>query len=138
MLNCWVQGSGYVMKRACIERLGMLGPQEAFTDYCIRVALAGWRNGWYFPFIHEEHMDDPRSPYCLIKTDEAFMAQRPLSAVRDDVTSLKQWAARVRCMAANVQRASPDPRCYVGWRRLLQRLKAHCARMAGAREPWRV
>ena len=61
MRNCWVQGSGYVMKREVVAQLGPLRKTEKFTDYCVRAELAGWCNGWYYPFIHEEHMDDPRS-----------------------------------------------------------------------------
>lgn len=137
MANCWVQGSGYAMKRACIEQQGPIRESESFPAHCIRSALAGWQNGWYFPFIHEEHMDDPRSPYCAIKTDAEFMAQRPLSAINDNVETLAQWAARVRHMAYLVQEASPDPKAHSGWRRKLGGLKRRFGRLLGHREPWR-
>jgi glycosyltransferase involved in cell wall biosynthesis len=136
--NCWVQGSGYVMRRDCQEALGPLGPAESFTGYCVRVALSGWQNGWYYPFIHEEHMDDPRSPYCLIRTDEQFMAQRPLSAIQDNVTTVAEWASRVRYMAKVVQHASPDPRNYVGWRRKARSIPVRLGRLLGVREEWRL
>ncbi|MHC4428705.1 MAG: glycosyltransferase, partial [Planctomycetota bacterium] len=29
--NCWVEGSGYLMKRACVRRLGTLRPGWSFT-----------------------------------------------------------------------------------------------------------
>ncbi len=138
MRNCWVQGSGYVIKRACREGTGFLQPDESFTNWCIRAALAGWENGWLFPFIHEEHMDDPRSPYCLVTTDEQFVAQRPLSAVNDNVTTVEEWAERVRYMARSAQAATPDPRHYVGWRRVVRRVPQRLSRMLGRREPWRV
>lgn len=135
--NCWVQGSGYVMKRECVEKLGPIRDDESYTHFCIRLALAGWQNGWYFPFIHEEHMDDPRSDFCLIKTDEDFLKQRPLSAIRDNVNSVRDWAQRVKYMARNAQEASPDPRQYTGWRKKLRHGKARLARILGKKEPWR-
>jgi glycosyltransferase involved in cell wall biosynthesis len=137
MANCWVQGSGYVMKRACFESLGPLRENESFPGYCIRAALSGWQNGWHHPFLHEEHMDDPRSAYCAIKTNEQFMAQRPLSAINDDVTTLEQWAARVKHMARIVQEASPDPKAHVGWRRKLQSIRRRLNRIIGQTETWR-
>lgn len=138
MKNPWVQGSSYVMKRACQAQQGDLQERESFYTYCLRAALAGWQNGWLFPFIHEEHMDDPRSPYCLIRTDEEFMAQQPLSAKNDNVTTVKEWASRVRYMAHQVQVASPNPRAHTGWRRSLTSLKNRVKRLAGIREPWRL
>lgn len=138
MANCWVQGSGYVMKRACVDRLGLLREGESFPGYCIRAALSGSQNGWAFPFLHEEHMDDPRSPYCAIKTDAEFMAQRPLSAINDNVTTLEQWAARVRHMAKIVQAAHPDPRRHVGWRKRLHHLSLRAGKLIGVQESWRT
>jgi hypothetical protein len=137
MRNCWVQGSGYVMKRACVKELGLLRSDESFPGYCVRSARAGWENGWYYPFIHEEHMDDPRSPFCAIKTDAEFMAQRPLSAIQDNVQTLDEWAARVRYMARIVQEASPDPRDHTGWRRRLRSVPGRLKRWFGVTEPWR-
>lgn len=138
MVNPWVQGSGYVMKREVFEQLGPLGDEESFSDYGIRSALAGWINGWYFPFIHEEHMDDPRSPHSAFTSQEAFERDRPLSAVNDRVTSLEEWKNRVRFMARSVQMANADPRYHVGWRKALRRVWRRLTRYAGVREPWRV
>lgn len=137
MASCWVQGSGYVMRRSVVDQLGPIRPDESFSGYCIRACRAGWTGGWYFPFIHEEHMDDPRSAFCEIKTDEEFMAQRPLSAINDNVTTLAQWAARVKHMARAVQEASSDPRDHVGWRRKIRQVAARVQRAFGRAETWR-
>lgn len=116
MLNCWVQGSGYVMKRELIRRVGPIRPGETFTDYGVRAALGGWVNGWYFPFIHEEHMDDARSPY-FNTTAEDFDRNRPLTALSHGIRTIEEWRAASRDLARSLQKASPDPRAYVGWRR---------------------
>lgn len=137
MKNAWVQGSGYLLRRECQRQNGLLRENESFPAYCIRAGMNGWQNGWYFPFIQEEHMDDPRSPFCEIKSDEEFMANRPLSAINDNVTTLAQWSARVKHMAMLVQKAHPDPRHHTGWRRKLGNLKNRFGNLVGSKDNWR-
>lgn len=131
MLNCWVQGSGYLMKRSCIEEQGLLGPEQNFSEYCVDLVLKGYVNGWYFPFIHEEHMDDPRSRFTGLKTDDDLRRRLPLSAAERGVTTLLEWEAQMRRSARRLQAASPNPRNYVGVRGrahfLLKRLSAALA-----------
>jgi GT2 family glycosyltransferase len=138
LANCWVQGSGYVMKREVYKQLGPLGPQESFTDYGIRAALKGWTNGWYLPLIHEEHMDDPRSPYSRFVSEEVFQSNRPLSAINHGVETLAEWKNRARWMARSIQAAPCDPRFYVGWRAQVRRNIVRLKQKAGWREPWRL
>ena len=137
MKNCWVQGSGYVLRRECIDKFGPIADDESFTSFCIRIALGGWQNGWYFPFIPEDHMDDPRSKHCEIKTDEKFMENRPLSAIYDNVTTLAQWAERVKHMAFLVQEANPDPKYHSGWRKKIKGIKSRALRALGIKPKWR-
>lgn len=131
MLNCWVQGSGYVMKRALVEDLGPIQPDETFTDYGLRAALRGWINGWYYPFIHEEHMDDARSPFYLHKTEEEFLENLPLTARNQGIRSIEEWRDVSRRLARSLQKASPDPRNYIGWRRLVSAVRRRLYRAAG-------
>lgn len=137
MKNCWVQGSGYVMKREMYRRLGPIRSDESFYTYCIRGANEGFVHGWYFPFIHEEHMDDPRSPFCELKTDEDFLRQRPLSAVNDNVNTLREWGLRVKFMARKVQESSNNPRDYVGWRKKVRNFSARISGLFGKKDSWR-
>lgn len=114
--NHWVQGSGYFAKRELIEAIGLIGDGETFPDWCIRAARLGYVNGWVFPFLHEEHMDDPRSPWTMYTDDEIFMQYRPLSAVQTGVTTTDGWTRQMKRSAYNLQRASLDIRQYEGWR----------------------
>jgi GT2 family glycosyltransferase len=116
LVNCWIEGSGYLMKRACIDAEGVLRDGESFTEYCIRLALAGWINGWYYPFLRQDHMDDPRSPNSLLKTQGDFIRFGPLSAVQFGAGTLNGWTDALRRDALYVQRASVNPRSLVGWR----------------------
>ena len=123
MLNPWVQGSGIVMKRRCAETVGLLGPNErGFTSYCIRVAAAGWINGWYMPILPIDHMDDPRSPHTLLKTDADIARHLPLSAQFRGIDSIEGWISHLRRSARIVQESPIDPRQYIGLRKRVRRL----------------
>ena len=134
--NFWVQGSGFVMKRACVERHGPLKPGQTFTQYCIQLALAGWMNGWYYPFIHEEHMDDPRSPHTRFRTDEDLEGRLPLTARRNGVRTLAGWEEQVRRSARASQAAPLDPNDYRGWRLRRRNLWLRARRTVGVQRQW--
>lgn len=122
MQNCWVEGSGYLMKRACLESKGLLQPQQSFTDYCIRLAAKGWINGWYYPFLYQEHMDDPRSTHTLLRTDADMERFMPLTARNFGVNTVRDWQQWISRDAYVVQAASINPKCHLGWRPKLKRL----------------
>lgn len=123
MINPWVQGSGVIMKRQCVEEIGLLGDHEkGFTGYCIRAAAAGWINGWYMPILPIDHMDDPRSPHTLLKSDADIAEHLPLSAQFRGIRTLEAWIAHLRRSARIVQEAPMDPRQYVGLRKRVRRL----------------
>ncbi|MEO1697940.1 MAG: glycosyltransferase family 2 protein [Planctomycetota bacterium] len=132
LVNCWVQGSGYLMKRACVDAQGLLPEVDpCFTKYCNRVAERGWLNGFYFPFLREDHMDDPRSPNTLLLEDADMAEHAPLSALRDGVTTLDVWLERVRWNAYMVQAAPTDPRWLRGWRLRLRMARSKMLRALG-------
>lgn len=128
MRNPWVQGSGYLLKRSLVEAAGPLRDGQSFTDYCVRLALAGAVNGWYYPFVHEEHFDDPRSPMTGLRTDDDLRERLPLSAQQRGIVTLEAWTAQMRRSAIELQAASPDPRQYVGWRRRLRTVRDRLVR----------
>jgi glycosyltransferase involved in cell wall biosynthesis len=134
--NHWVQGSGYLLKREVIRQVGPIADGDSFSTWCIHAARLGWVNGWYYPFLQEDHMDDPRSPNTIYRTDEEFMARRPLSAQRTGVTTLSEWAEQMKHSARVVQAAPLDLREYQGWR-LRRRSAARRIRLAlTGRVPW--
>ncbi len=131
--NLWVQGSSYVMPRQRVEECGLLRSEESFTQYCKRLAVGGYVNGWYYPLIHEDHMDDPRSPNTGLRTDADLMQRLPLSAKKNGVASLAEWEAQIRRSARIAQEAPLDPRRYVGWRRRVRNLSRRAKRVATRR-----
>lgn len=136
MQNCWVGGSGFLMKRACVEENGLLQPGESLTRYCIRLALAGWINGWYYPFLHQEHMDDPRSVHSCLRTDEDLKKWMPLSAKYNGVTTLDEWRAQLKRSACFLQQTSIDPRHYIGWRKMLRGINRRIKRLFRIKRQW--
>jgi hypothetical protein len=110
------------MKRQCVAEQGVLAPGQSFTNYCIRLAARGWTNGWYFPFLLQEHMDDPRSPNTLLKCDADMSLYAPLSAQTFGVQSLKNWEQALRTDARWVQEASLNWREYIGLRAWMRRM----------------
>jgi glycosyltransferase involved in cell wall biosynthesis len=130
MQNCWVGGSGYLMKRECLEVNGLLENDKTFTKYCIELALKRWINGWYYPFLYQEHMDDPRSPNTLLKSDDDLKRYLPLTAGNFGVSSLDEWLQWLRDDAVRVQAANINPKHYIGWRGRLRRIRRRILKRA--------
>jgi hypothetical protein len=120
MQNAWVGGSGYLMKRTCIDQNGLLRVGESFHGYCIRVARMGWLNGFYYPFLFEDHFDDPRSAFTQYTSDEAFRRLRPLSADTYGARTVTEWTESIRRNARLLQEAPADPKYFFGWRRRMR------------------
>lgn len=123
--NCWVEGSGYLMKRSVIEKIGYLRPRETFTTYCVRAAAAGFVNGWYYPFLFQEHMDDPRAEHTGIKTDADFKRLMPLSATAFKVQSREEWLEIIRDAARRIHEYSLDPYDFIGFKVRLKKSLFH-------------
>lgn len=123
MKNCWIAGSGYLMKRECVADMGFLNEKVNFTEYGKLLARRGWIHGWYYPFIFQDHMDDPRSEHSMLRTDADLAEFLPLSAQRSGVTSLAEWQNRLLLSAKELQAAPANPKYYFGWRRKLRGLR---------------
>lgn len=112
--NCWVGGSGYLIKSRIIREMGLLKKNESFTDYCIRATAKGYINGWYYPFIFQDHMDDPRSSYTIFKTDNDFINFRPLTAVNFNIETREEWINHLKSDAEKLHYYSLNPYDYMG------------------------
>jgi glycosyltransferase involved in cell wall biosynthesis len=123
LVNMWVGGSGYLMKRACVQRFGLLRNGQSFSDYCMQVGRAGWVNGWLYPFLYQEHMDDPRAANTGVRTDADLLRSLPLSAAKNGVVSVQDWTAQLKRSARLVQSAPADPAYWSPMRVRLRRLR---------------
>ncbi len=136
MRNLWVQGSGYLLPREKVQALGLLRPGESFSGYCLRLSRAGAINGYYFPFVPEDHMDDPRSPHSLIVDDESLRARMPLSASANGVSTVQQWTAQLQRSALLLQSSSLDLRQHTGWRRRVHLVRQRVTSLSGRPRQW--
>jgi glycosyltransferase involved in cell wall biosynthesis len=127
--NHWVQGSGYLLPRSVIDRHGVLDRGQSWTNYCMTLARAGVVNGFLYPLIFEDHMDDPRSEHTLLRTDADLEWRMPLSAKRARVTSLDDWERQIKNTALRTQTAPVDLRYYEGWRLRLRNLRNRVDRL---------
>jgi Glycosyl transferase family 2 len=134
--NYWVQGSGFVMKRACIDRYGLIKPKQSFVNYCVDLAVKGWVHGWYYPFVREEHMDDPRSPNTRFRTDEDLQQRLPLTARLNGATTVEAWTDVVRRSARASQAAPLDPAYFVGWARRRRHALIRVRSLLGDKRVW--
>lgn len=121
MRNCWIEGSGYLMKREVIQKIGFIKQKETFTDFCLRAASKGYIVGWYYPFLYQEHMDDPRAAHTGIHTEEDFQRLIPLSARKFGITTREQWTQRLKTSAQRLQEYSIDPYDFIGFRAKVKR-----------------
>lgn len=134
--NHWVQGSGYLLPRRMVERQGLLAEGQSFTQYCIRLARRGAVSGWYFPFVREDHMDDPRSPNTIFVDDESFRRRMPLSAQALGVSRLSDWEEQMRQSARVAQTAPLDLAEYGVWRSRRRAVSRRVQRLVAGKARW--
>lgn len=136
MGNLWVQGSGYLLPLEKVQRLGLLRQKESFSAFCIRLWQSGSYNGYYFPFVREDHMDDPRSPHTLIVDDASLRERMPLSAAANGVRTVEQWTEQLRRSAVLLQSASLEARHHTGARRRLAGARRRLSGLGGRGRRW--
>ncbi|MDY0355747.1 MAG: glycosyltransferase family 2 protein [Sedimentisphaerales bacterium] len=126
----WTCGTGLLFKRTDFEQFGPIR-ERATTQYWLRMAAAGRINGFYYPLIYQEHMDDPRSRHCLMRDNGSFRRYREITfGLRAGYYFDMDSRMRVRSeMLRNLLEDSFAPECYTGWRRKLKRLWTHATRL---------
>jgi glycosyltransferase involved in cell wall biosynthesis len=134
--NHWVQGSAYLLPRRLVCAQGLLGERQSFSQYCLDLARRGAVNGWYFPFVREDHMDDPRSAHTIFVDDDSFLRRMPLSAQAMGVTRLADWEDQMRQSAHLAQTASLDLREYSEWRSRRRAVSRRVRRLVRGRARW--
>ncbi len=126
----WTCGTGLLLKRETFERLGPIG-YKATTEYWMRMALAGYINGFYYPLIYQEHMDDPKSRHSHLKEEASYQAAKKVSFNINSPgqeTLAGRWRWRQEVLD-NLLDDPWDPRFYVGWRDKLRRIKKRITKL---------
>ena len=120
----WTCGTGFLIKRSAYQELGPIDG-DATTHYWIKLAQRGYINGYYYPLVLQEHMDDPKSRYCQLTTAEGFEAAKGVTVTLEhpkvrNIEGLYWWREEV---LNNILDETGDVRYYVGWRNRVRRMK---------------
>jgi len=132
----WVCGSGFLMKTKTYHKFGHLrdGKDTGLTYYFLKMAQKGLVNGWYYPFILQEHMDDPKSKYCLLTDDEAIrkMSQTTYILRTHKITSMQQRWQRRQAVLKNLNCDPWQAGYYSFWRTKLRRIISRFSKQLNA------
>ncbi len=123
----WTCGTGLLLKRRVFQEIGPLRG-KATTDYWIKMALSGYVNGFYYPLVYQEHMDDPRSPHSrLMSFEEASKySYGRQSKAFVDVEGYNRWNQKILNVVLS---GSYDPRDYLDGKPLFQRIFGRAVRL---------
>jgi glycosyltransferase involved in cell wall biosynthesis len=120
----WVCGSGFIMKHSTYTQYGRwrAGIDVGTTEYFLNMALGGEINGWYFPPIYQEHMDDPKSIHSMVTNDEDVHKWYDVTYTlrTKKITNMRERWERRDVVLANLNSGPWEAKYYVGWRKRLR------------------
>jgi len=118
----WTCGTGFLFKRSVFEKFGPID-RKYTTNYWLKIAAGGYINGFYYPLILQEHMDDPKSGHCLIKNDESIQNMKDVTVVLREynINSMKQRWVRRKLVLENLNNDPWEAAFYAGWRVMFRR-----------------
>jgi hypothetical protein len=131
-----VCGSGFLMKRSIFQEIGPweVGCDVGTTSYFLKMALGGEINGWYYPLIYQEHMDDPVSDHSVLKDDITIgqMYEFTYTLRSHDIRTMEERMRWRESVLYNLLCDPWDVKHYSGWRRKLRILNAKLRQLRGA------
>ena len=123
----WPDGTGLLFKRSIYEQLGPI--RKYMSKYWKKMAYVGYINGYYFPLIHIEHMDDIHSKHCMLHRMPYDEAYKYTPAYQDGrVKNQKQAELSRKRTLENLITGTYDPKYYIGWRSVPRRAMAKVCR----------
>ena len=121
----WTCGTGLLIKRDTFHRMGPIRGKTT-TKYWLEMAKVGYINGFYYPLIHQEHMDDIRSEHNLMRAQNLSFAETYkhspgyTGGATQDLEEYNYWHEKI---LGNLLDDPYDYRAYVGWRASFRYLK---------------
>lgn len=67
----WTCGTGLLLKRSTFQKFGPFR-DKATTEYWLNISKYGFINGFYYPLIFQDHMDDLRSPNNILRSEHSM------------------------------------------------------------------
>lgn len=131
----WTCGTGLLIKRDTYKRMGPIRsgnhPGQGTTQYWLGIARAGYVNGFYYPLICQEHMDDVRSKYNRIRSMSFERAYKPTDSwQRGDVRNYEDWEHMHERILENLLTGPLEANYYYRplWKRIWNRAKTTFSR----------
>jgi glycosyltransferase involved in cell wall biosynthesis len=131
----WTCGTGLLFKRKIYEQLGPM-PGDGTTSYWLAMAKAGYVNGFYYPLVYQEHMDDPRSKNNRTHSmsfEEAY--KNSFGWKTATFRDLESYRERHEKIVNVVLTGSYDPAVYLKSRPIHRRIWGRARRLMGLTEP---
>jgi glycosyltransferase involved in cell wall biosynthesis len=118
----WTCGTGLLIKRATYEDLGPIR-SDATTQYWLEMARRKYINGFYFPLVLQEHMDDPESRHSTLKDEASYQAAKAVTfnINRHNQHTLSDRLRWRQDVLDNLLDGPWDAAWYSGWRGRLRR-----------------
>ena len=118
----WTCGTGMLIKRNAYVELGPI-QNKATTSFWLKMAKAGYINGWYFPLVFQEHLDDPRSEHCLLHTRSFDDAYKHSFGYQEGILSdIENYRKVHRDILNNLLEDPFDAGYYSDWRRWMRKV----------------
>jgi len=90
--NISIGGTAFLIRKdLAANYLDTTSGGTAFPIDRIKMTIDGYVSGWYNPLIWAEHMDDPRSEYCLMKKSEALKDNAALTARTRNIKNINEY-----------------------------------------------
>ena len=120
----WTCGTGLLIKRSTYREFGPI-KDSATTDYWLNMAKNGYINGFYYPLLIQEHMDDPLSKHTLLKDEASYQAAKAVTfnINRHGQKHLNERLRWRQIVIDGLLDEPWNPKYYTGWRYKLRNLK---------------
>lgn len=125
----WTCGSGVVIKRSSFHELGPMQGLST-TPYWMEMAKHGYINGFYYPLVYQEHMDDPKSDFSRLKDEESYQRAKADTFnlnYHGQETLDDRWIWRQRVLD-NLLDEPWEVKHYTGWRGRVRRARMRLTR----------
>lgn len=128
----WTCGTGLLIKQETFKKFGPI-QKKATTQYWLKLALKGYINGFYYPLICQEHMDDPKSKHSLVTNDKSVSEMRDITYVlrEHNIKNMQDRWERRKLVLENLNSGPWEAKYYVGWRKKMGRMKVRIKKLAG-------
>ncbi|MBN2457225.1 MAG: glycosyltransferase family 2 protein [Sedimentisphaerales bacterium] len=126
--HAWTCGTGFLIKRDTFRKFGPI-QGNATTKYWLRIATAGYINGFYYPLIYQEHMDYPWSEHYAYFDNLEKGFERAATARKINIRTIDEARAWHKTVVENVLSGPLDHKYYIGWRARLRRTASRASKM---------